>query len=49
MRLANLKCKFKCFATQSKRSRDPNLGRDPQFADIGGGTGGPHGPRSPHF
>jgi len=28
----NLKCKVKFFATQSGKSRDPTLGRDPQFA-----------------
>jgi len=31
--MPNLKRKSKLFATQSGRSRDPNLGRDPLFAD----------------
>jgi len=31
--MTNLKCKFRFFATQNGKSRDPNSGCDPLFAD----------------
>jgi len=32
--MTNLKCNFELFVTQCRRSRDPNLGHDPLFADT---------------